>query len=55
MRHCQKKKNMSQSGCPDYDVGTSNAAANSRDVFRCPPPTMSYQFLISPPLICLAV
>ena len=30
----KKKKKMSQSGCPDCDVGTSDAAANSRDVFR---------------------
>ena len=47
---------MSQSGYPDYGVGTSDAAANSRDVFRSGVPRQQspYQLLISPPLICLA-
>ena len=56
-RYCQVKKNgMSQSGYPDYDVGTSDAAANSRDVFRSGVPRQPnpYQLLIFPPLICLA-
>ena len=42
---------LSRLGC-----GTSDAAANSRDVFRSGVPRQQspYQLLISPPLICLA-